>query len=85
MDDWGKEVSFRPDFTILNKRTGKVLLYEHFGKMDEEKYVNNAMGKIRVYERNGYIIGKNLLLTFETSRMPLSSSTISMLIKEFFT
>ena len=33
--DWNKVVTCRPDFTVINKRTGKILIYEHFGRMDD--------------------------------------------------
>ena len=47
----------RPDFTVINKRTGKMFLYEHLGKMDDENYVASNMRKLDLYEKNGYLLG----------------------------
>ena len=73
----------RPDFFCLNKRTGKEYVWEHFGMMDNIAYANKNINKIQIYEQNGFLAGKNLIMTFESSMYPLNSSTIKSMIEEY--
>lgn len=65
-------VTFHPDFCCLNVQTRKVYYWEHFGKMDDPEYAKQAVEKIYLYNEHGYEIGKNLIVTMETSSRPLS-------------
>ena len=65
-------VTFHPDFCCLNVKTRKVYFWEHFGKMDDVEYAKRAVEKIYLYNEHGYEIGKNLIVTMETSSRPLS-------------
>lgn len=82
--DWHRVVVCRPDFTVMNKRTGNLYLYEHLGRMDDSWYVENCMRKLDLYEKNGYLIGKNLIITRETTASPLNIGKVDSYIKEFF-
>ena len=72
-----------PDFTVLNVRTRKEFVWEHFGIMDDPIYAENAIQKIATYEQNGFFPGINLLLTYETKNNPLNQKSIHLLIQEF--
>lgn len=72
---------FYPDFTILVPRTREELIWEHFGLMDNPSYVSNVIAKINIYSQNGYVLGKNLVCTFENKENPLQSSTVERIIK----
>ncbi len=65
-----------PDFMVLDVPRRKEILWEHLGMMDSPEYVENSLSRIAEYERNGYMIGQNLILTWETSRIPLSTLRI---------
>lgn len=67
----------------MNRRTGKIYLYEHFGRMDDFMYVENSMRKLDLYEKNGYLLGKNLIITRETVASPLNIKKVDSYIKEF--
>lgn len=73
-----------PDFTVLNTRTGKEYLFEHFGMMDDPEYRFKNLEKIKDYENSGYIQGINLIMSFETKDNPLDTEHIKKLIKAFF-
>ena len=73
----------RPDFLCLNKRTLKEYVWEHFGMMDNIAYANKNIAKIQTYEQNGFLAGKNMIMTFESSMTPLSSATIKQMIEEY--
>ena len=73
----------RPDFMCLNVRTRKEIIWEHFGRMDDEGYANRNVPKIADYAHSGYFEGENMIMTFETSQHPLSSHTIKLMIEHY--
>ena len=73
-----------PDFTVRHPSTGKLYIWEHFGMIDQEDYLEKALKKIRIYLRNGYIPGKNLIMTFETLEEPLGYDTVFQIICDYF-
>lgn len=52
--------------------------------MDDFMYVGNSMKKLDLYEKNGYLLGKNLIITRETISSPLNIGKVDSYIKEFF-
>jgi len=72
-----------PDFLILNKRTRKEYIWEHQGKMDDRDYCLDSQHKLEWFCKRGYILGKNLIFTYEGSARPLSTMYVDALIKEY--
>ena len=72
-----------PDFTVLNVKTRQEFIWEHFGLMSDPNYVTNSLFKMKEYEKLGYTIGINMIITMENANCPLSTSTIERLILEF--
>ena len=72
-----------PDFTVLNKRTGKKYYLEHLGMMDKISYCESAMQKIDMYEKNGILLGDELIITHETSGSPLDSNVLERYVERF--
>ena len=79
----GSAATFYPDFTCLNLRTREEFLWEHFGMMDDPDYARNAMDKLDIYERNGFFLGKRLIISRETDEKPLNAKTIRNLAEEY--
>ena len=73
-----------PDFTILNVRRQEELYYEHLGRLDESRYVNRNLKKIKDYQRNDIILGERLFVTFETEMRPFDIRDLDVLINKFF-
>lgn len=73
-----------PDFTIFDSECAEILIWEHFGKMDDPKYCARTLNKIRQYIEAGYVPGKNFIMTFETLEQPLDYSIIISIIEHFF-
>ncbi len=69
-----------PDFTILNKRTLQTWYWEHFGRLHDEKYREDAKLKFDTYGYNNIVPGKNLIITMETAQNQLSTKYIEQLI-----
>ena len=59
-----------PDFTILATRMRKEIILEHLGIMDQEDYRRRACQKIQMYEEQGYLLGQELIVTYETQQRP---------------
>ncbi len=76
-----KDVWF-PDFTVLNKRTGQQYIWEHFGMMDNPDYCASAQFKIEKYSKEGFIQGKNLIVTTESSLHSLNTKYIDTIIEK---
>jgi len=72
--------NFYPDFTLLKKKTREEIILEHFGMMDNQEYADNAISKINLYSKNGFIQGKNIFFTFESAKIPLDVETLDNLI-----
>lgn len=75
--------TFHPDFYCLNLRTRREFIWEHFGMMDDADYAARAVEKLLLYQQNGYLPGKNLIITMETSRAQFSSKYAKQIIEEF--
>lgn len=76
-------VTFHPDFLCLNVRTRKEFYWEHFGKMDDEDYKDNVVGKLNLYVENGFLPGRNLIFTMESGVESLDTRVVEKMIKEF--
>ena len=83
LNDWGRVVALRPDFTVMNRSNGKRYIYEHLGMMDNQAYVESNMKKLELYEKNGFLLGKNLLVTHETSKSPLNIAVVDSYIEHY--
>lgn len=75
-------ITYHPDFTILNPQTGREVIWEHFGLIDDSYYRDEMVRKLRVYESNGYYLGVNLFITFETNRMQMNLADINSTINK---
>ena len=75
--------NLHPDFYCLNLRTRKEYAWEHFGMMDDPEYAARTAEKLALYAQNGFYPGKNLIITMETTKQPLSSQTIKGVIAEY--
>ena len=72
-----------PDFTILDVKRRKEYYYEHFGMMDDPQYFVSFVNKIKLYETNGILPGKNLIMTFETLYFPINTQYIEHTIMSY--
>lgn len=76
--------TFHPDFYCLDLRTRNEFIWEHFGMLDDPSYAENAAGKLEAYIKSGWIPGKNLIITMETSGCPMNQQTAKKLAAAFF-
>ena len=72
-----------PDFTILNKKTGEQLFWEHFGLLDRADYISESQLKLETFASAGIFPGHGLIITFESNQRPLSTKYVDLLIEKF--
>ncbi len=72
-----------PDFVLYNVKKDKTIYWEHLGLVEEEGYANKNFKKLMDYEKNGLIIGDNLIITMESKDMPLDVRIVNRKIDEF--
>lgn len=80
---WNRKIIVYPDFTVLNKRTGKKWILEHFGMMDNVGYFETTIQKLDTYEKNDILLGRDLILLHETSTSPLDTKVLEKYINEY--
>jgi len=68
------------DFYVLNEKESKSFYWEHLGKMDDPEYRQNAMIRLESYADAGIVLGKNLIVTMESSERPLNTEFIDKII-----
>ena len=73
-----------PDFTILHPESHKEYYWEHFGMMDDPTYREKTHQKIERYIKEGYLPTDRLILTYESSNIPLDTSYVHSLITHYF-
>lgn len=72
-----------PDFTLLSKKTGAEIYWEHNGKCDDPAYAKDMVRKINTYESNGIFPGERLILTYETEQTILNTGKIEQLVNRY--
>lgn len=82
LSDGGQRVY--PDFTCLNLRTRKEVLWEHLGMMDNPEYASMAVKKFSSYLKNGFVLGVNLIVSMECSEKPLNQTEVRKIIQGIF-
>lgn len=72
-----------PDFTVLRKSDLKIFYWEHCGKSDDpEYYSKNIVKRTGIYAEGGIAVGKGLFMTFESSKVPLDTEAMDLIINE---
>ena len=72
-----------PDFVALNLRTRKTIYWEHLGMTSDIEYAVKNFKKIQAYEKYGYLQGRDLITTMESSEAPIDVKLVEEKIREF--
>ena len=73
-----------PDFKVLNVRERREVYWEHRGMMDDKHYAKSSVLRLKTLMQNGILLGRDLIITEETSANPLGTDEIDAIIKKFF-
>lgn len=74
------DIPYIPDFTIIRPRDDKIIYWEHLGKVNDEKYLEDNKHKFDVYERYGIVPWDNLIVSFSQADYGINEKLIDGLI-----
>ncbi len=72
-----------PDFVLLNVKERKTYYWEHLGLASEVDYATRNLEKLNTYDKNGIIVGENLLISMETEFSALDIKQIEQKINSY--
>ena len=78
------DVRINPDFTILHPGNHQIYIWEHFGMMNNKKYIQNTRQKLNTYLDNEIIPLVNLITTYEDNANPLDIKRVCFEIHHHF-
>lgn len=71
-----------PDFTIILP-DGSRIIWEHLGRLDDPEYCRRVAIKLNLYQQNGYVLGKNLIITMDDDKGNISSALVIDAIEHY--
>ena len=74
-------VTIHPDFTVINIHTGKIKYWEHAGLLDTSQYADDITKRLNNYVNNGWLIGRDVIVTTETAENPINSNVITKIVE----
>ncbi len=75
------DIDCYPDFTIRRPADGALVIWEHFGLMSQQSYLQNAQSKIQKYIAGGFYPMENLITTFEGDGKSLDFSQVMDIVE----
>ena len=74
----------KPDFTAINIRTGKIILWEHLGMLEKPGYLEDNTSKFYSYSLSGLYPGNGIIITISTKAQPLRQEQVETIVRESF-
>ncbi len=75
--------TFYPDFTFYDATNDMEIYWEHCGMMDDPTYSDATLKKLTYYQKNGLVLGQNLIVTFESGTFPLSFELVDAYLQRY--
>ncbi|MDD5824072.1 MAG: hypothetical protein PUD55_06645 [Firmicutes bacterium] len=72
--------TYYTDFVVRHPVTGRFYRIEHCGMMDSPEYIRKIGYKLMDYSMEGYLNNKDFFMTTETSKRPLETRDVQMII-----
>lgn len=72
LKDHNRDITIYPDFTLFHRATGKLLYWEHAGRMDDPEYADHFVRKMNLYLANHIFPGEQLIFSYESLGNPLN-------------
>ena len=73
-----------PDFTILKVQERAERYLEHCGMMDDPDYLHSFLRRQNLYIENGFVLGRDVFFSFESSSDPLNMRTMKQMLISLF-
>lgn len=77
------DIKVHPDFYCLNLRTREEIAWEHFGMIDNSDYAEKMVYKLKKYEKSNFQVGRNLIISMETTNHPITIKDIEQNIRGY--
>ena len=78
----GRKKTIYPDFTIINRNSGKITYWEHAGRMDDSHYADDFVRKMNTYIANDLLPGRDVIVSYESLSNPLDIGVVKRLVKQ---
>jgi hypothetical protein len=75
------DIPYVPDFTIKRPRDGKIIYWEHLGKVNDADYLSRNKRKFEVYELYGIVPWDNLIVSYSQANGGINEKLIDALIQ----
>ena len=75
------DIPYVPDFTIIRPRDGKIIYWEHVGKVNDREYMEENKHKFEVYELYGIVPWDNLIVSYSQADYGINEKLIDGLIQ----
>ena len=70
-----------PDFSFLRESDGELVIWEHFGMMNDPQYRNTALYKLDRYAASGFLPFRNLVITYDYGNDNIDLIHVRLLLK----
>lgn len=70
-----------PDFVIKRPKDGKIFVWEHFGKMQDDDYRLKNFNRLEEYHQAGYYLWDNMIASFDLGKNSINMDHIDKIIK----
>lgn len=75
------DLNYRPDFKIIRPRDGKIIFWEHIGKVNDASYMAHNKRKLADYESVGIVPWDNLIITYSRMGGGINEKLIDAMIQ----
>lgn len=75
------DLPYMPDFTIIRPRDGKIIYWEHFGKVTDAEYMKSNRVKLDKYEEYNIVPWENLIISYSQADGGINEKLIDALIQ----
>ena len=75
------DLPYIPDFTIIRPHDGKIIFWEHLGKVNDRDYMKSNKRKFAAYEDIGIVPWDNLIITYSQMNGGINEKLIDAMIQ----
>ena len=75
------DLPYRPDFMIERPKDGKIIFWEHIGKVNDADYMEGCRRKFAAYEDVGIVPWDNLIITYDQANGGVNERLIDAMVQ----
>ena len=81
---WFGKTRIIPDFRIYSRKSGKIVILEHCGMMNNHDYYQAFFWKLHQYIDNGYLPWEDVFFTFNSNDGNINTQYIMKMVETYF-